>query len=177
MTTGFTLVELMITIVVLAILLTVAIPNFTELIRNNQMVVQTERFARDLNYARSEAIKLRQQVSVCKSSNQTACQVGATNWEDGWIVFSDDNGDGSLNGADRRLRVSTGLDDNFTITTGGNFASWVSYDPSGISDGSGGLGNDTFTICRPDATAEESRDIVISRVGRVAIRQGAVACP
>lgn len=175
-TAGFTLVELMITIAILAILLTVAIPSFSELIRNNQMVVQTDRFARDLNYARSEAIKLRQQVSICKSAIQTACQTGATNWEDGWIVFSDDNGDGSLNGADNRLRVSGGLDDNFTLRVGGSFTNWVAYVASGTTRGSGGTA-DTYVVCRPNATAAESRRIVINIIGRVSVRAGTVACP
>lgn len=176
-TQGFTLIELMVTLVVAAILLMVAVPNFVGFIQGNQMVAQTERLARDLNYARSEAVKLQQQVTVCKSNDQNTCGVGGVNWHDGWIVFSDENGDGVINGTDGRLRVNAGLDDSFTVTTGGNFTNWVGYEASGRSKGSGVGGNDTFTICRPNAVAEEARRIVISNVGRIDIRQGTVACP
>ncbi len=84
---GFTLIELIMTMVVLAIAAAIAIPNFTTQIRNNQSRALGEEFATALNFARSEAIKRGQFVSICASDNaQTGC---ASDWTNGWLVFVD----------------------------------------------------------------------------------------
>lgn len=84
---GFTLIELIVTMVVLAIAVAIAIPTFTTQIRNNQSRALGEEFGAALNFTRSEAVKRGQMVSICASNAaQTGC---ASDWTNGWLVFVD----------------------------------------------------------------------------------------
>jgi type IV fimbrial biogenesis protein FimT len=91
-TGGFTLVELMVTIVVLAILLGLAIPAFRTLMQNDQQWVQTNNLLLSLNTARSDAIKndLAAGAQVCSSNTGLTCT--GTPWNQGWIVLGADPG-------------------------------------------------------------------------------------
>ncbi len=171
--TGFTLIELMITLIIVGILLGIGVPNFTELIRTNQTVTQTNKFTRDINYARSEAVRRGVDVVVCKSSSGGGC-TAASNWSNGWIVFTDLNADNVFNGADELLQVAEGLDANYTLSAGGAFATSVAFAPSGAL--STGMAADKFTVCRPDGDETLSRDIDVGITGRVSVTI-ADACP
>lgn len=84
---GFSLVELMVAIVILGVLLAMAAPSFSEMMRNNRSQAAANELVSALNSARMEAIKRGQRVSLCPSSNGTSCSGAA--WQDGWIVFVD----------------------------------------------------------------------------------------
>lgn len=83
---GFTLIELMVTLAVLAIVLGIAVPSFQKQIINNKSQTMGDEFAQALNFARSEAVKNKQRVSICASSNGTSC---TGSWSEGFIVFQD----------------------------------------------------------------------------------------
>jgi type IV fimbrial biogenesis protein FimT len=82
---GFTLVELLVTIVVLSILLGLAVPAFRTFMQNDQQWVQQNNLVLALNAARSQAIKQDSSVSVCSSTDGATCT--GTPWEQGWIVL------------------------------------------------------------------------------------------
>lgn len=85
---GFTLIELMITLVLAAIILTLAVPGFQDIIRNNRAATQANELVTALGLARSEAVKRGARVSLCPSADQASC-TGGTDWSGGWIVFRD----------------------------------------------------------------------------------------
>lgn len=188
---GFTLVELVITLAIATILVTMAIPSFQATIRNNQIVAQTNELITALNLARSEAITQGVRVAICKRSGN-ACST-TVNWENGWIVFTDRDNDGSIDddgnttlcetGEDCVLRVYDGLPQNYTLRTGGTFDDWIAYLPSGLSRGSGGLANDTFRLCSKSAGTSGARAIRVSATGRPMVIAGEdftkaeLACP
>lgn len=161
---GFTLIELLVALAVIAVLVMTGGPSFTDLIRNNRVATQTNALMRSLQLARSEAVKRGRQVTVCKSANQTACTTSG-NWEQGWIVFVDNNGDGVINAGEDIVRVQATLPASYTIRVGANFADWVGYLANGLPEGSGSLDNDTFKICA-DNNVKYSRHLIVSISGR-----------
>jgi len=169
---GFTLIELMVTIAVAAIILMVAIPSFKEMIDNNRLVTQVNAFTTSLATARSEAIQRALQVTACKSANGTSCTTSG-NWEQGWIVFEDVNGNG-----DDLIRVFSALPTGYTLRVSGNFSDWIAYTRTGMSTGSSGEGvAGTFRVCTADAVTTKSRSIEINTTGRARLIASAASCP
>ncbi|BDU21011.1 hypothetical protein DYGSA30_24680 [Dyella sp. GSA-30] len=90
---GFTLMELVITTVILAILAAAAMPNFRDFMRRNNVAAQANNVLADLQNARSEAISQRKQVSVCPrapgaAETDTSCQLASTNFDGGWLSYT-----------------------------------------------------------------------------------------
>lgn len=98
-TRGFTLVELMVTLAVLAILTMVAVPSFRDTIRRSRVSAASNALLADLRYARTEAINRGQLVSLCPSSNGSSCTADGTAWDAGWLVYTYPAGAASANAA------------------------------------------------------------------------------
>jgi len=101
---GFTLIELMIVITILAIFVVVGVPNFQNLIGDNRLSTQANSLVSSLQLARSEALKLRTPVTVCRSTNGTSCS-GSGDWDFGWLVFVDGGSLGTVDGADTIIKT------------------------------------------------------------------------
>lgn len=157
---GFTLIELMITIAVLAILVALAVPSFNQMVINNSVNRDRDTLFAFLLSARTEAIARGTRVSVCKSSNLTACSTTAA-WTDGWIMFADLDGDGVIDvGVDTPLRVNDALQSNISLVySGGNFVTFDSLGRPGTTNG-------TFNFTHSSGNAKFSRSILISATGR-----------
>ncbi|MCQ4309776.1 GspH/FimT family pseudopilin [Pseudomonas stutzeri] len=82
---GFTLIELMVTIAVLAIVIVIAAPSFTSVLQSNRTTALHHEILGALQLARSEAVKRRTEVIVCRSDDREDCANGA-DWTVGWIV-------------------------------------------------------------------------------------------
>ena len=87
---GFTLIELMVTLTVAVILMTIAVPSFRDALIRNRLTTYTNDLVGAINYARAEAIKRGQSVTLCKSTTGSACTTTTgSQWENGWIAFVD----------------------------------------------------------------------------------------
>ncbi len=158
---GFTLIELMVTLAIAAILLTIGIPSFRDLMIKSRLSGQVQEFFGTLNFARSEAIKRGNFVSVCKSADGSQC---GGNWSDGWIVFANNDNDSpasrdNIGGANEEplLRVFPALPSNYTLNANTNFTNYITYDRFGMANNMG-----TFVFC---ANSDESkaRAIILTR--------------
>ncbi|KAA6187509.1 prepilin-type N-terminal cleavage/methylation domain-containing protein [Thiohalocapsa marina] len=83
-----TLIELMVTLVVAAVLLGFGVPSFKAFVQKNRMASQVNTFLADLHLARSEAVKRRQSIRVCKSTDLAQCSTEGT-FNNGWIVVDE----------------------------------------------------------------------------------------
>ncbi|MGN7839780.1 GspH/FimT family pseudopilin [Stenotrophomonas sp. 22385] len=100
---GFTLIELMVTISVVAILAAIAFPSFQSVIRSNRVAAAHNELIGMVNLARSDAIRNNQGGVVCGSSDGTTCN---GQWGAGMMAFSDTNGDGVFTTGEAVLRFS-----------------------------------------------------------------------
>ena len=100
---GFTLIELIVTVSVVAILAAIAFPNFQSLIRSNRLATAHNEVIGLVNLARSDAIRNNQGGAVCGSSNGTSCD---GKWNLGMLAFSDSDGDGAFSNSETVLRYT-----------------------------------------------------------------------
>ncbi|WP_302675354.1 GspH/FimT family pseudopilin [Stenotrophomonas sp. GbtcB23] len=101
---GFTLIELMVTVVVIGVVAAIAFPNFQNLIRSNRIATAHNELIGLVNLARSDAIRNNQGGAVCGSSTGTSCD---GKWNVGMLAFSDSDGDGVLGNTEPVLRYTS----------------------------------------------------------------------
>jgi len=160
---GFTLVEMLMTVAVAAILLVIGIPSFRYVTNSNRIAAEINGLLGDMQFARSEAVKEGIQVTVCVSSNSTACDgLNVNTWQNGWIVFSDVNANAAVDAGAVILRVQKPFSstDTFVAT---NTVGAVTFNREGYGNG---IANGTL-IALHDSTNNSSwtRCLSINRVG------------
>lgn len=178
---GFTLIELLITLTVVAILAALAVPSFRTLFVKRSVSAAADAFVVDMRYARSEAIKRSTGVTICSSINGTSCAGTAGAWKDGWIVFVDILGNGTLDAADgdEIVRVQQALPTISLMqgTTGGSPGTDLRrfiFQPAGWAKAA----SQTFVLTPSGSDgASFTRLICVSNQGRAALRpEGVTAC-
>lgn len=170
-TAGFTLIELMIVIVIVAIFVTVGVPSFQNMIKDNRLVTQANRLVSSLQLARSEALKLGTPVSVCRTTNGTTCAGVGESWESGWLVFVDTNANGDVDG-ERIISSNGALSAGNTLRAAAPFNDFVNYQPNGLQSAANG----TFRVCdggSPDTS--KGKRVVVSPTGHVQTMTGGIA--
>jgi type IV fimbrial biogenesis protein FimT len=169
---GFTLHETLVALTIIS-LLGVGTLAFGRLLRSTHLTTQVNTLIANLYFARSEAIKRGRPVTLCKSDSAAACTEDSA-WQDGWIVITDDNGNGQLDGDDEVLRVGSKLEGGTTLTFnawGVGTGKYVSYAPSGMT-----MKNGTFRFCNLDGPAY-ARAVILIQSGRVRTSSIGVTCP
>ncbi len=156
---GLTLVELLITIAISAILLSVAAPSFQSFILNSRISTISEQLYKTLHMARSEAIRRGTNVTVCSSNSYTACD--GANWGDGWIVWEDSNQNAAVD-ADEIIKAQSNTGSTATLSNGEGILS-MTYLANGFLNIPPG-NRRTFTVC-DGRSNEEGRQVVVQSFG------------
>ncbi|MDQ5910155.1 MAG: type fimbrial biosis protein FimT [Pseudomonadota bacterium] len=161
---GFTLLELIVTLAVAAIVLTMGVPSFQALIRNSRLVTLTNEFIGAMHLTRSEAIKRNHRVTLCRSADGREC-TDSGGYEQGWIVFDDHlDLDTVVETGETVIRVFQGASTGMTLRGNTPVQKYVSYDALGFSRlAGGGFQAGSLTVCH----APDARYIILNSVGRV----------
>ena len=159
---GFTLIELIVTVVIAGILMALAAPSFSNFVKNNRLTAQANDMIADLALARSEAVKRATTITVCKSTNGLACNAGA-NWGNGWIVVNTASGQ-----VFRAHEALTGQNTMVGTGGGGSLTDQIVYTRTGIPTIALG-GPQQFHICDALNGPVQGRLIQIASTGRARI--------
>ena len=175
---GISLIELLVTLSIAVILLTLGVPSFVDMITSNTATGYANDLLGDINYARSEAITRGMRVVVCKGA-ATAVGSGcaAGNWEDGWKVFVDCNDDLTVNNAtcpgglnEEVLRVHAALSTGWTLRGNNNVTNRITFLPDGRTNNNG-----TLVACkggvRNVGNQTRSAAVVVNVTGRSRVSQ------
>ena len=179
---GFTIIELMVTVAIIAILAMLAAPSFNEAILSNKLASFANNFVASATLARGEAVKRNAVVTLCVVATDISktCTTSG-DWQQGWIVFNDINGDGIL-------------DESITDPAAPSLRETLIYRQQAFSADyklTGAVKNIAFQsvgagataatlkLCRATPTAgSQERDIRISATGRVSVAKTTTGvCP
>ena len=132
---GFTLLELIIIIAILGISMAIAAPGLSTMIANNRISSSASDFASALQLAKAEAVARLNPVIVCKKNAASNGCIADGDWSQGWIVFSDDNGNGGadLGSGESILLVHEALEANITFVGSDGVDSSITFRPSGTN--------------------------------------------
>lgn len=139
---GFTLYELLVTVLIVGVVLTLAVPNMQAFSLNSRITSTANDLHASFHLARSESSRAKTNITVCASSNSmtTAANCSGT-WDQGFIVFVDTDGDINRSGTTETvLRAHPAIDDGVTLAVA-NDATYFSYTSTGL--GRPGIGGKT----------------------------------
>ena len=133
---GFTLYELMITVAVIAIILAFGIPNLREFTLNSRMTSTANDLQAAFMLARTEAARAKSNVTICASADPAgAAECGGT-WDQGYVVFVDNNADGNRDAGDPVLRTHSPAESGVQIRVADD-AAYFMYASSGLGQQAG----------------------------------------
>jgi len=170
---AFSLYEALVTLTVVSMVTTVAVPSFQQLISSQRMSAAVNSLVTALHLARSETIKRGERAVLCPSSDGRACR-NNTVWEGGYLVYIDRNGNNEFDADEMAVRIF-GAIEGLHIRSA--HRDHVTYQPNGMASGS----TITITFCDKHGLGAP-RAVIVSNSGRprTSTRDasgGAISCP
>lgn len=163
---GFTLFEMVIVMSIAAILTAIAIPSYQYVTTTNRIAAEINGLVGDLQFARAEAIKEGQSISVCvANTTSTGCLANNTAWNGGWIVFVDINSSGAVDAAgDKVLRIQPAFTSTDTFNASNSLA-YITFNREGFAIGPGIAGGALITLHAVPPRQPSTRCLNINLVG------------
>ncbi|WP_223787581.1 GspH/FimT family pseudopilin [Marinicella meishanensis] len=166
---GFTLIELIIALSMLAILSAYAIPNYRTFQLNQSMTHEINRLVATINHARNQSIIAQQSVVLCATASELGCD-GNSQWHAGWMAFVDHNQNRVFDGSDRLLLQEHGMADSLRAQAS-VYRPYIRFDRTGFAPGA----NQTIRFC-DQRGAEYGKAVIISNVGRPRLARQITSC-
>jgi len=182
---GFTLIELMVTLTVMAIILAIAAPSFSALLASNRLTTQTNELVGALNLARSEAVRRSQPVTLRSDDND--------NYAKGWKVFADANADGAAASTPtdtdgNTIRETGAFNGTVTVTRVTRSAAPAPFTYTTSTDAGrmhmvftarGAIAPTSpafFKVCDPSNTSIKGRIVQVNLVGKISLDSTSASC-
>jgi len=128
---GFTMIELMTAMAIIAVVSAITIPAFTTMLRNGRLTSVANDLLGSLMNARTEAVKRQSQVVLCATADATAAQPACSaSASTGWIVFQDTNGNWAVDANEPIIERRPGIDTSIMVRANGNI---IAFGPSGFA--------------------------------------------
>ncbi|WOH39172.1 GspH/FimT family pseudopilin [Thalassotalea fonticola] len=158
---GFSLIELMVTIAIMSSLVTIGMPSYHDLIMRYHVKTEVDKWLLALNHARQAAITSGNIITLCPSSNGFSC---GKNWHDGAILFIDNNRDHQKDDNEVILKVVE-QSKNQQVLTWRAFQNrnYIQFQQNGFTWNQNG----TLRICSADPTLKYNRALIVTRSGRI----------
>ena len=133
---GFTLVELMVSMGLIAILLAVGVPSVKNMVKDNRLVTQLNAVMNDVHFARSEAAKRDLRIIMCRSADPTlttpTCGGSSNDWSTGYLVFTGEDGNNTYQaGTDTLLRIGPPAQQGVKLLTSATWDDTLEINPTG----------------------------------------------
>jgi type IV fimbrial biogenesis protein FimT len=169
---GFTLMELMTSLAVLAVLVGIATPSFRQFSANSRTSANANSLVNALAIARSEALHQATPVSVCASADSQTCAGTPTDWSGGWIVFTDNSGaKGQLDSTDVLVQAWPKPTGNVTVSLVST-DTYIRFDARGMKTP---VSVATFTVSAAGCSGNNASQIALTVTGSP--QSTKVACP
>jgi len=171
---GLSLIESLVTLGIVAATMQLAVPAMGDLLQNAALNGASQDLLMDLHLARSEALKRNRRVAICKSFDGVRCTTSG-GWEQGWIVFHDEDNSGTLDAGEEVIAHHEALKPVFSVRGNSPVAHYVSYSPIGITRfTSGGFQAGTITVCRRSEGSTDAREVIVNPMGRPRVQKATV---
>ena len=179
---GLTLIELMMAMAVAAVLMAIAGPSFQQALNSNRLSSVANELTGAVQLTRAEAVRANRRVTLCSSSDGSACTSASSTWT-GWIMFVDTDGDGSRDNAEPVVKSGT-FDAPVVVKSSANITAvneQITFRGDGTARGSDGqtLLTGTLAVCvATTQPAENVHEVSLAFGSRTAVRRrdGAGAC-
>ena len=159
---GFSLVELLVSLGVATILVSVAVPSFRTISMNSKRAGTVNELVAGVHLARNTAITLNARVAICTSSNGQSCEV--VDWNEGWIAFHDEDGDQVRDAEETIIGIGSNVD-GITIDSS-QFPTAFTYRSNGrIMNGTPANNTGEFALC-DGRGSEHSKVVILDMSGR-----------
>jgi len=167
--TGFSLVELIVTLAIAGILLAVGLPSFQDFMANSRMAETNNGLVSSIQLARSQSLNKLQAAGLCTSNSplddDATCNAGA-GYQSGWIVYVDDNGNGTRDAAEEIVHRGEPVSAAFAFTPDTIYANQIYFNDAGASVNTAGApASGSITLVYGDSI--QTRVITVSANGRV----------
>jgi type IV fimbrial biogenesis protein FimT len=170
---GITLLEMITVMGIAAILMAIAVPSYKYVTNSNRIAAEVNGLLGDMQFARGEAIKEGQTVTVCVSTDGATCATGTTTWNSGWLVFSDPNNNQQVDPNESILRVQAVFTGSDTFVASNNISA-VTFNREGFAAANGGVGlasgTALITLHASPAVAASTRCLSMNMVGMMAVQ-------
>ena len=175
---GFTLYELLITMLIVGVVMALGLPNLTSFTQNSRVTTTANDLHSSFYLARSEAARARTNITICASDDSMAAATCNGTFDDGWIVFVDLDGDTLRAGANENLlRAYPAVDDAIDIVTNGG-ATYFSFAGTGLGRGDVGVGpsivsaricDDRGNVRVVGVNDSAARVLIVTPIGRATV--------